>query len=268
MTQAGYRLHGLCYSEGWLYMVEWRQESVSLSLTVHSVQSDNGHITWLDTLTEMGEGGWLPVSLCPRVDRHSRRVFVPCLGSGVTVARLDGDRLVRERTLTCVRGALSVDVMSPDTVYVCDVGRSVHLVNITDNRIISTLEKPDTLRYKPPRSLAVLGYSVMVCYGIDDPTLVVYRHGSPAPVRVIPRTGGLERVTTVSTDCRSNYIVTDRWTRSVCIIASDGELRHTVNIPHTDSDTDSGPQDCAVVNRQLWVGCGNGDIVIMASQCQ
>ncbi len=269
VTQAGDWLCGLCYSEDCLYVVEGREESdrYSWNLTVHRVQSDSGHITRLDTLTVVEAVYWLQ-SLCPRVDRHSRRVFVPCQGSGVTVARLDGDRLVRERTLTCVRGALSVDVMSPDTVYVCDVGRSVHLVNITDNRIISTLEKPDTLRYKPPRSLAVLGYSVMVCYGIDDPTLVVYRHGSPAPVRVIPRTGGLERVTTVSTDCRSNYIVTDRWTRSVCIIASDGELRHTVNIPHTDSDTDSGPQDCAVVNRQLWVGCGNGDIVIMASQCQ
>ena len=46
----------------------------------------------------------------------------------MTVARLDGDRLVRERTLTCVRVAISVDVMSPDTVYLGDRdSRIVHV---------------------------------------------------------------------------------------------------------------------------------------------
>ncbi len=258
--QAGYTLRGLYYSDGCLYVQEGQRESGRYNLTVHSVQSDSGHIIWLDTLTGLGEVGW-PWSLCPRVDHHSRRVFVPRLTSGVTVARLDGDRLVRERTLTCVRFAISVDVMSPDTVYVGDYdSRSVHVVNITADRIISTLDKPDTMRGKVPLSLAVLGDSVMVCYGRS--TLVVYRHGSPAPVRVIPRPGGLEEVTAVSTDCRSNYIVTDYLTSSVFIVDADCELRHAVNIPHTDSE----PQDCAVVNRQPWVGCGNGDIVIMSSQ--
>ncbi len=197
------------------------------------------------------------------MDRHSRRVFVPCYDSGVTVARLDGDRLVSERTLTCVEWAISVDVMSPDTVYVGDSKR-VHVVSVTDDRKLSTLDKPDTARGESLHSLAVLGDSVMVCYGPS--TLVVYRHGSPAPVRVIPHPGGLEWVTAVSTDCRSNYIVTDIMTRSVFIIDSDGKLRHRVNIPDTDSDTYSEPMDCAVVNRQLWVGCYNGDIVIMSSQ--
>ena len=266
VTQAGDWLCGLCYSEDCLYVVEGREESdrYSWNLTVHRVQSDSGHITRLDTLTVVEAVYWLQ-SLCPRVDRHSRRVFVPCQGSGVTVARLDGDRLVRERTLTCVRKAISVDVMSPDTVYVGDWSSdSVHVVSITDDRIISTLDKPDTARGDRPYSLAVLGDSVMVCYGHS--TLVVYRHGSPAPVRVIPHPGGLERVTAVSTDCHSNYIITHIMTRSVFIIDSDGKLRHRVNIPHTDSDTDSRLRDCAVVNRQLWVGCLNGDIIIMSSQ--
>ncbi len=99
--------------------------------------------------------------------------------------------------------------MSPDTVYVgdWDMPYSVHLVSITDDRIISTLDKPDTVMGEWPFSLAVLGDSVMVCYGLS--TLVMYHRGSPAPVMVIPRPGGLERVTAVSTDCHSNYIVTD-----------------------------------------------------------
>ncbi len=264
VTQAGDTLSGLCYSEGFLYVVEWQRQSAifSLSLTVYHVQSDNGHLTRLDTLTGLGEGEWL-VSLCPRVDRHSHRVFVPCRDSGVTVARQEGDRLVREKTLTCVSDAISVDVMSPDTVYIGDWhSGSVHVVNIRDDRKTSTLEKQDIVRGKPPLSLAVLGDSVMVGYGYGVSTLVLYRHGSPAPVRVIPRPGGLEYVTAVSTDCRCNYTVTDDETKSVFIIDADGELRHTVNIP----DTDSRPRDCAVVDRQLWMGCYNGDIVIMSSQ--
>ena len=200
------------------------------------------------------------------MDRHSRRVFVPCYDSGVTVVRLDGDRLVRERTLTCVSYVISVDVMSPDTVYVGDWRGSVHVVSITDDRQISTLETPDTMRGEPHSQCwaAVLGDNVMVCY--DFSTLVLYRHGSPAPVRVIPRPRGLKLVRAVSTDCRSNYIVADSEARSVYIIDSNGDLQHTVNIPDTDSDPYSGLRDCAVINRQLWVGCGNGDIVIVSSQ--
>ncbi len=261
MTQAGDTLHGMCYSEGCLYVTEGRWESVrySLSLSVYRVQSDGGHITRLDTLTGLGMGHWNMVSLCPRMDHHSHRVFVSCQHSGVTVARLDGDRLVRERTLTCVRNAISVGAMSPDNVYVGDYDNdSVHVVDIRDDRKTATLEKPATLWGERPDSLAVLGDSVMVCYGYS--TLAMYRHGSLAPVRVIAP-GGLERVTAISTDFQSNYIVTDE-TRSVFIIDNNGDLRYTANIPHTDSE----PRDCAVVNRQLWVGCLTGDIVIISSQ--
>ncbi len=269
VTQAGDDLRGLCYSEGRLYVVEGRRRSgrYSINLTVHSVQSDSGHITRLDTLTVLDERVWL-LSLCPRVDHHSRRVFIPCPYS-VTVTRLDDNRLVRERGLTCVRDPISMDIMSPDTLYVGDGGSdNVYVVNITTDRKISTLQKPDTVRArvrgKEPGSLAVLGDSIMVGYG--NSTLVVYRHGSPAPVRVIPRPGGLDHVRTVSTDCRSNYIVTDTRTISVFIIDSNGDLKHTVNIPDTSKYTNGRLEDCAVVNRQLWVGCSNGDIVIMSSQ--
>ena len=189
MTQAGDTLLGLCYNEGCLCVLEERRESFrhSFNLTVHRVQPDSRHITRLDTLTltqivTMLRKGGLPYSLtlCPRVDRHSRRVFVPCQFSGVTVARLDGDRLVKERTLTCVSWAISVDVMSPDTVYVGDRdSKTVHVVSITADRIISTLQTPDTVRDDWPYSLAVLGDSVMVCFNYS--TLVVYRHGSPRP---------------------------------------------------------------------------------------
>ncbi len=227
MTQTGECLDGLCYSEGCLYVVARWEESgrSSISLTVYRVQSGSGDLTRLNTLTGLETGDWMECQ-CPCVDRHSHRVFVPCPGSGVTVARLEGDRLVRERTLTCVRDAVSMDVMSPDTVYVGDEDNcSVHVVDVRDDRITSTLETPDTVRRDQwPRSLAVLGDSIMVSYG--DYTLVVYRHGSPVPVRVIPHPEGLKFASTVSTDCRSNYIVTDYRTRSVFVIYTNGKLYH------------------------------------------
>ncbi len=114
-----------------------------------------------------------------------------------------------------------------------------------------TLEKPDIRMDNLSHSLAVLGESVMVAYGYTDPTLVVYRQGSPTPVRMIPRPGGLQELTVVSTDCHSlKFLLTDNVTNCVFVI-------------DTGSSTLS---DCAVVTRQLWVGCYNGDIVIMSSQ--
>ncbi len=262
MTQKGYGLEGLCYREDCLYVVEGRQvepDKAPLRLTVYRVESDSGHTTRLDTLTGLSKV-YKPSPLCPRVDRHSRWVFIPSEESGVTVAHLDGDRLVRERTLTCVNDAVSVDVVSPNTIYVGD-RRSlcVHVVDVTEDRITSTLEKPDTARGEGPYNLAVLGDRIMVGYGYF--TLIVYNDGSPTPVRVIPRPTGLERMTAISIEGHSNFIVTDYKTRSVFVINKNGELCHTVGI-----DTDKGLRDCAVVNRQLWVGCMNGDIVIMSSQ--
>ncbi len=258
VTQAGYELVGLCYSEDRLYMVERPEESdrYNYKLAVYRVQSDSGHITRLDTLTGLGKGDW---SQCPRVDRHSRRVFIPCWDSGLTVARLDGDRLVRERTLPCVRYAVSVDFMSPDTLYVGDrASGQVHVLDVRNDRPRSRLRKPFAAKDKRPYRLAVLGDSVMVGYG--NSILVVYRHGSPDPVRVMSYPGGLEEVTSVSTDFHSNFIVTDRGKKSVFVVDASGKLRHTLNI-----GTDSWTVDCAVVNRQLWLGCLDGDIVIMSS---
>ncbi len=263
--QAGYSLQGLCYSEGRLFVAEWQQvESgrARYSLAVYQVHRDSGDLTLLDRM-ELWTGGlsW-SVSMCPRVDRHIQRVFVPSADSGVTVAHLDNDRLVRGRTLTCVRVARSVDVMSPDIVYVVDgSSRSVCVVDVRDDKIVSTLEKPETVNNELPRSLAVLSDSVMVSYGASDHTLVVYSHASPTPVRVIPRPGRLQEVIAASTDWQSNFLLTEYKTKSVFVMDTSGNVHHTVNI-----DTDRWPRDCAVVNRQLWVGCLNGDIIIMSSE--
>ncbi len=253
--QARDLLQGLCYSDGLLYAGERRRESGRYSLAVYRVQRDSGDITLLDRL-EL-ETGAKPLFVCPRIERHSGRVFVPCRGIGVTVARLEGDRLVRERTLTRVKGAVSVDAVSPDTVYICDYdSERVHVLDVREDEIKSTLQKPDTVRGAPWR-LAVLGDSVMVSY--TRGSIVIYHHGSPIYSRVIRWSDKIGDVTAVCTDCHLHFIVTDGKNKCVRPLEYNGEFCTPVGIP-----TDRGPQDCAVVNGQLWVGCANGDIVIMS----
>ena len=272
--QAGYKLDGLCYSDGLLYVVEWREVEPGgnkVSLAVYRVSIDSGDITLLDRLELEESGG--SFSACPRIERHSRRVFVPCWSSGVTVARLREVRLVVEKTLTCVMYAYSVDAMSPDTVYVCDwESASVLVVDVRDDMIKSTLKTPDTVMGAPQR-LAVLGDSFIVSYAERDDSLVVYRHGSPAPIRVIeaavpapsgplpPPSGPKPRVSAVSIDRHLHFMVTGLNRNCVLVSDGSGNLRHTVNV-----DTAGFTRDCAVIGRQLWVGCSNGDIIIMSSQ--
>lgn len=108
-----------------------------------------------------------------RVDRHSRRVFIPRGENGVTVTHLNGDKLATESTLTCVRSAVSVDAMSPDTVYVGS--DCVYVVDIRNDKITSTLKIPNNFKgMGNPFRLAVLADVVMV--GDTHGTAVLYHH--------------------------------------------------------------------------------------------
>ena len=226
-------------------------------LSVYHIQRDSGDITLLDSM-QLGMAGAMLPSTLPRVDHHSQRVFLPG-DRGVTVARLNGDRLVIERELTCVKCPISVGVMSPDTVYICDlISDSVSIVDVRDDSITSALNNPEEMQHEQPHDVAVLGDSVIVNY-YEGP-LVVYHQGSPDPVRVVPQPVGLSP-RSISTDRQRHFLITDWSTDTVFVVEVDGTLRHKINI-----NTFSKIVDCAVVNRQLWVGCQNGDIVIMSPQ--
>ncbi len=265
LTQSGCQLAGLCYSDGTLYVVE-QSDRESCSLTVYRVQSESGDVVLLEVLDRLALPGTGEEhrNICPRVDRHSRRVFVPCGKSGVTVARLDGDRLVKERSLICVEDPISVDAMLPDRVYVADASSgSVHLVDVRGDRIRSTLEKPDRIRISKSHSLAVPGNNIIVSYGDWGPSLVLYTHGSRDPVREI-YLWGLGSVSAVSTDWQHhNFLVTDFLATSVLVITV--SERNYCHHHRVKIDTDKFLLDCAVVSRRLWV-CEHDDIVIMSSQ--
>ena len=259
--QTEYELCGLCYTDGKLYTAEQGQGSNALTYTlaVYKVHNDSGDITLVDRLALTNL--WLrymfsgdPLFLCLRVESHSQCVFLPIFGRGVLVVHLDGDRLARKKILTCVPWASGVAVISPSTVYVCD-DRRVHIVDVRGDRTVSYLENPKGML---PQQVAVLCDTVLV-NSIDVHTVALYLHGSLTPVRVISFPTRLRSA--ITTAGQRHFLITDYNTKLVFVIDDSGNLSCKVNI-----DSESRAVDCVVVNRQLWVGCRNGDIIIMSSQ--
>ena len=253
----------MCYNDGRLLTREYlilETEGKKDRLAVYQVHGDSGKFTLLDTLELGAAYEYLYGSLS--IDRNTLRIFAPLGTKGVMVACLKYDKLVVADTLTCVSQVDAVSFMPPDSAYVWDYDNSfVRVVDTNRDRIRWTLEKPETVRGAESCSLAVLGDSVMVGYGKGSKgSLVVYHHGSPAPVRVITNPGVGRYV--INTDCRQHFILIYRDKRYVLVMDVNGNVRPTVNI---DTNTPNDPEDCVVVNRQLWVGYENGSISIMSS---
>ena len=245
----------MCYHSGRLYTVERRGKdwSYRYRLAVYSA-SDQDTVTLLDTLDLEGRAS------DPRVDRQSGQVYIPCEYSGVCVVRYDGSKLVPVTTLRCVRKADSLAVVSTDTLYVCDYSsKTVCLVDISQDRVTHRLQPPREVRDEAPYSIAVLGDTVLVCYVSNN--LVIYRHGVPTPGKVIPWPQGLRDVTGLTTDHHSSFLLCDRRSRSVYVLDVSANHTHTIPIPG-----DRTPLNCTVVGGQLWVGCNNGDIIVVSSQ--
>ncbi len=251
--QTGCAIRGLCYSDDTLYTVEQLHESNRCCLVAYKVHHDGGDITKLDSI-ELEV--LLPLSICPRVEHHTQRVFIPG-DSGVTVARLHQGRLVKDTTLTCVRDAAGVDFISHVTAYVSDyAGPSVRVVDVGADKITSTLETPDRVRNERPDTLAVLDDRVMV--GYSSGCLVIYNHGSPAPATVVPQADEPIHPRSISTDRQRHFLITYSKPNAVFVFDVSGNIRHALKI-----DTDSMAIDCAVINGQLWVGCLNGDVIML-----
>ncbi len=248
---------GLCYSEGKMHIVSSRLEvhsctlvtHTSLVLSVYHVDVDSGKMTrWLGSI-ELPECHYLK----PALERHSQ-IVLASYETGVRISRMEGNRLVGETTLTCVKNACHVAAMSPDSIYICDSSR-VHLVDLIHNTITATLEIPSEYGIQDtyPCGVAVLGDTVMVGY---RHALAIYSHGSTNHMNVVPSPAA---VTSISTDRHHYFLIAHDDTKFVSVVDVKGNICHTVHI-----DTDREIVDCTVVNRQLWVGCRDG-IVIMSS---
>ncbi len=209
-------------------------------------------LTLLDTVRL--QEGWYP-----RVDGQSRQVYISC-GSHrtVSVVSWQGKRLTTHPTLACVGLCRSVAVVSPGTLCACDYdSSSVTVVSVTDDTVTAKLRK--TVRDKKPYGTAVLPESVLVWY--SSRRLVVYENGLSNPGSVVTWPTGLQSVEGMSSDGVSKFFVCDGVSNAVFMLDASGkQCGKKIKI-----DTDSTKVwDCTVVGTKLWVGCGNGDIVIMS----
>ncbi len=221
-------------------------------LAVYKVKADK--LTLLDTV-EL-EGGWNDSR--PRVDSHINQLYVPTM-QGVSVVRCDDGKLVTRPSLTCVSLCCSVGLVSSQTLCVCNYGNNaVSVVSVHDNRVTGRLSKPRQLQGDRPHSTAVLGDTVLVSYG---DILVVHDNGVSSPGTMVTNPKGLLSVRSISTDDVSRFLLSDSRRHAVFILDPDGEFCDKIRV-----DTVSEVEDCTVGDGRLWVGCENGDIIVMSSQ--
>ncbi len=242
----------MCYFSGKLYITYTGSEDGRNVLAVYSVTNGNvSTVKLLDTLVLEC------VTLEPRVDRHSGRVYLPCGCHGVYVVRYDGNKLVPVTTLKCVANAVNLAVVSSNTLYVSDWTRkTVCLVDVTQDRVTARLQPPLEVRDKCAYYIAVMGDTVLVLH--EGRNLVIYQHGVPTPGKVVPWPEGLGKVLCLTSDHHFSFLLCGYYNMYVLDIF--GNLTHTIAVPPKCK-----PSDCTVVRDQLWVASAFGDIVVMPS---
>ncbi len=194
----------------------------------------------------------------PRVDGHRQRVYIPrcsMYNDGVSVASWVDNLLRPERTLECVGECHGVAVISTCTLCACDTdNKSVRLV--TDN-VPFNMMKPTWLTNSTPMRTAVLGENILIWY--EDANLVAHRSGVSSYGTNVGMPAGLQSVKGMSSDGVSRFLVCDGPGRAVFILDVNGQVCDKINI-----GTDSSVRDCTVIDGKLFVGCDNGDIVVMS----
>ncbi len=255
-------LWGFCYDENKIYCVEgWDEDGVCsyrYCLSMYESNGQGGTLSLLDSIL-LGERCFRP-----RADRQSHKVYIPCGKNGVKIFRCVESRLMTVGTLGCVRRAVDVAVMSVDSICVCDWEHyRVCIVNVRTDTVIRRLYRPAPA-IRRPYYVSALGKTILVCYhdyGGRD-TMVTYRSDSQTFDRLLRIPDGLHFVSSITTDGHSSFLVTDWDSDSVFVLDKSGTLRHRIQ-PCTDSRR---LLDCAVVQSQLWLWDGTGNIVVMASQ--
>ena len=158
---------------------------------------------------------------------------------------------------------MSLAVISPNTLYVCDwASNCVCVVDVTLDRVTARLHNSGEERADWPYHTATLGDTILVRYN----NLVMYQHGISVPIAFPRRPLGLRDVFGLTTDHHCNFLLvgsdsTESTAYMVYVLDISGNLTHTIPIPGNRE-----PRDCTVVGGQLWVGCNNGDILVFSSQ--
>ncbi len=249
--QRGKDLCGLCFHNPRLFSVEIKGSAYDLCMYEVTGQG----LTLLDSVRTRNTF-W-----SPRVDGNTQQVYIPDSHSqGVSVVSWEDNRLTTQTTLTCVGKCRSVGVLSPHTLCACDESSgSVSVIRVTDGTVIDTLKKPAEVADKKPFATAVLGSSILVLY--SNSSLVVYKNGVSSPGNIVAWPAGLKFVSDISSDGVSRFLVCDYAGNAVFVLDENGKLCDKINI-----NTTSMVCDCTAGDVKLWVGCANGDIVVMSPQ--
>ncbi len=239
----------MCYAQNKLFAVE-QLGNVSYHLAVYRVTSGPwDDLTLLDAIVL--ERIWGK----PRADPEGH-VYIPS-HDGVLVAQYIGNNLASNRTLKCVSDPWGVAVANSGEIYVSDwQRRSVYVVDVLSDTVVRMLHRPQQMEAETPSHLAVLGDSVLVCYGRN--TLVVYHKGGVIADKLLTAPASLHAINSLCTDGQTHYVVGDETTGAVHVMSSSGKVLCTMQVPRHKQ-----LRDIAVVNRQIWVSCYSGDIILL-----
>ncbi len=194
----------------------------------------------------------------PRVDGNTQQIYIPNGSGGVSVVSVEDNQLKTHSRLTCVGECYSVGVLSQHTLCVCDQDSgSVSVVKVAEDTVTARLGGPAWVKDERANKTAVLGKALLVCY--QKCNLVVYENGVFSPGTMVTWPQGLQSVKNMSSDGVSRFLVCDCESKAVFILDVRQKLCDKVNIR-----TQSKVYDCTVGDGKLWVGCRNGDIVVMS----
>ncbi len=285
------RLAGFCCDDSKLYCVEQQQRqqwNATYWLTVYEIRDDMsttryGGLRLLDRISVEG----LSENCQPRVDRISGRVYVPYEADGVGVFHfMNGHFMSAGFRVRCVKAA-GVTVHGQDSVFASDIkSGTVCQVSVSEDIVIrhtpatfscvyyipkmrplkekyklsKVMEQECTKVPRIPFHVSVLGETVLVNY--DKNTLVMYH--SDCPGQKLKASEKVLKVSSITTDGHSNFLVTDEEADSVFVLDREGKYRDKIQ-PNLGKHS-WGLQDCAVFQAQLWLGYKDGSLVVMSFQ--
>ncbi len=145
----------------------------------------------------------------------------------------------------------------PNTLCACDESSDcVSVATLPDNTVTATLIKPNWVREVAPYKLGESGNTILVMYGLE---LVVYENSVSSSGTMIAWPAGLRWFSGMSSNGVSRFLVCDTDSKAVFVRNVSGVLSDKINI-----DIDSNVEDFTVGDGKLWMGCWNGDIVVMS----
>ncbi len=205
----------------------------------------------------------------PCVDSRKQFVYVPCnrwtlseSSPFLEVFHFNNKQLIKVKSLSCVEKPVSVAVNPYDSnsVFVCSGvrnGSGVSQINVIENRVMLKIQAPAGIE-RPPRHVAVLKQTVLVVYG--STTLAMYHKYGTTPGREFQIPAGMHVVSSLTTDTRSNFLVTT--SDALFILNTKGEL-FRATLPRN-----ALPKrliGCAVTQSQLLLGYACGSITVLSS---